>query len=320
MNDNGRTLSIVIPAYNEEGNIKRTAEVVTGLMKEHDIPVRLIFVDDGSRDRTWALIEEVSEAYDCVSGLRFSRNFGKEAAIFAGLEISDGACCCVMDCDLQHPPETIIEMYRLWQNGFEVIEGVKEDRGRESIIYKGFSKLFYRMMSKATGIDMSRASDFKLMDRSVVDSIVSMPERNTFFRAMSSWVGYKTTYVSFRVREREIGSSKWNFFKLTRYAVNNIMSFTTSPLYLVTVLGMIFLALAFILGIDSLFNYITRRAVEGFTTVILIELIVGSVVMISLGIIGAYVGKIYEEVKGRHRYIIADTASLPDRRNDRQQQ
>ena len=219
-----------------------------------------------------------------------------------------GECCAVMDCDLQHPPETLPEMYRLWRAGYQVVEGVKADRGKEGAFHRGMAKLFYRLMSAATRIDMSRASDFKLLDREVVDALAALPERNTFFRALSSWVGYKTVEVEYSVREREVGDSKWSTFALFRYAINNITSFTTKPLQLVTILGVVFLILAVIQGVDSLISYLTHRAVAGSTTVILIELIIGSIVMISLGIIGGYIAKIYEEVKGRHRFIVSGTA------------
>lgn len=309
-------LTVVIPSYNEAGNIPRTAEAVLGALTTAEIPAELMFVDDGSSDGTWDEIERASQADGRVKGVRFSRNFGKEAAIFAGLELAGGACCAVMDCDLQHPPETLVEMYRLWQTGFEVIEGVKADRGRESPLHKGMAALFYKIMSAATRIDMSRASDFKLLDRKVVDALVALPERNTFFRALSSWVGYRTTSVSYAVQEREIGQSKWSTASLVRYAVQNITSFTTKPLHLVTVLGVVFLVLAIVQGIECIVTYATHRAVAGFTTVILIELIVGSIVMISLGIIGGYIAKIYEEVKGRHRFIVAKTVGLTDRRGE----
>lgn len=315
MSDNRESLSIIVPAYNEEGNIRRATAVIRQIMEREHISAAIYFVDDGSKDDTWAEIQSAARENACVKGIHFSRNFGKEAAIFAGLEMAVGDCCAVMDCDLQHPPETLVEMYRLWENGFEVIEGIKEDRGRENVVYKGMSALFYKLMSSATKIDMSRASDFKLMDRKVVDALVSLPERTTFFRALSSWVGYKTTSVGFVVQEREVGVSKWSTISLIKYALNNIMSFTTKPLYLVTGMGVVFLILALIQGVESLIRYFTNQAMEGFTTVILIELIVGSVVMISLGIIGGYIAKIYDEVKGRHRYIVSGTVGIPARRN-----
>lgn len=317
MNEQRESLSIIVPAYNEEGNIRRTADVLRGIMERENISAAVYFVDDGSKDGTWTEIEAAAEGWPAVKGIHFSRNFGKEAAIFAGLEMAAGDCCAVMDCDLQHPPETLVQMYRLWENGFEVVEGVKEDRGRENVLYKGMSHLFYTLMSAATKIDMSRASDFKLMDRRAVDALVALPERNTFFRALSSWVGYKTTQVGFEVQEREVGTSKWSTISLIKYAISNITSFTTKPLQLVTGMGVIFLILAVVQGIEALVRYASGQALEGFTTVILIELISGSIVMISLGIIGNYIARIYDEVKARHRYIVSQTVGIPSRRDNK---
>ena len=152
-----------------------------------------------------------------------------------------------MDCDLQHPPETLIKMYRLWEDGYQVIEGVKASRGRESFIHKMFAKTFYSIISDATGIDMSRASDFKLMDRQAAEEFLKLPERNVFFRALSSWVGFKTTYVEFDVQEREAGESKWSFKSLVRYAVNNITSFSAAPMQIVTFFGVVFFVFAVLL-------------------------------------------------------------------------
>ncbi|MBQ1448107.1 MAG: glycosyltransferase family 2 protein [Erysipelotrichaceae bacterium] len=314
---NKEVLSIVIPAYNEEGNIERTTRVLSGLMESEKINYAIYYVDDGSKDKTWEQIEAIARENKRVKGIHFSRNFGKEAAMFAGLEMVAGDCAVVMDCDLQHPAETVIKMYHMWELGFEVVEGVKLDRGKESALHKFAVKVFYKLMSDSTKIDMSKASDFKLMDRKVIDALVSLPERNTFFRALSSWVGFKTTTVGFYVAEREIGTSKWNLGSLIRYAINNITSFTTKPLHLVFFMGGLYLILALIQGIECLVTYISHNAVEGFTTVILIQLITGSIVMLSLGIIGTYIAKIYEEVKNRHRYIVSKTVNIASKRNDK---
>ena len=220
--------------------------------------------------------------------------------------VKEGDCIAVMDCDLQHPPETLIKMYRLWEDGYQVIEGVKASRGRESFIHKMFAKTFYSIISDATGIDMSRASDFKLMDRQAAEEFLKLPERNVFFRALSSWVGFKTTYVEFDVQEREAGESKWSFKSLVRYAVNNITSFSAAPMQIVTFFGVVFFVFAVLLGIQSLYMYFSGHAVAGFTTVILLLLLVGSILMFSLGVIGYYIAKIYDEVKMRPRYIISE--------------
>lgn len=301
-----KKLSVVLPAYNEEQMIEKTARVVGNLLQGENIPYELVFVNDGSKDNTWKKILEIKENNPCIKGVSFSRNFGKESAVFAGIEQADGDCIAVMDCDLQHPPEVLVKMYRLWEDGFQVIEGVKASRGKESLIHKMFAKTFYKIISDATGIDMSRASDFKLLDRQAADEFLKLPERNVFFRALSSWVGFKTAYVEFDVQEREAGASKWSFKSLVRYAINNITSFSAAPMQIVTFCGIVFFIFAVILGIQSLYMYFAGHAVAGFTTVILLLLLIGSILMFSLGVIGYYIAKIYDEVKMRPRYIISE--------------
>ena len=298
-------LSIVLPAYNEEAVLKKTADTLKKVMTDAGISYQLVFVDDGSKDKTWEKIEQAAQLDICVKGVHFSRNFGKEAAVFAGLANADGDCVVVMDCDLQHPPETVVEMYALWKQGYEVVEGVKRTRGKESALHRFSAGTFYNIMSKATKVDMSRASDFKLLDRKAVDALLEMPERNYFFRAMSSWVGFKTTSVEFDVQEREAGVSKWSTTQLIKYAIKNIVGYSSAPMQVVTGAGVFVLFIAVILGIQTLVKYLTGHAVEGFTTVILLILLIGSIIMISLGIIGYYIAKIYEEVKHRPRYIIS---------------
>ena len=285
-----KMLSVVLPAYNEEQMIKKTAQVVGDLLEKEQIPYELVFVNDGSKDHTWEKILELKEERAHIKGVCFSRNFGKEGAVFAGITQAEGDCIAVMDCDLQHPPEILI----------------KASRGRESFIHKMFAKTFYSIISDATGIDMSRASDFKLMDRQAAEEFLKLPERNVFFRALSSWVGFKTTYVEFDVQEREAGESKWSFKSLVRYAVNNITSFSAAPMQIVTFFGVVFFVFAVLLGIQSLYMYFSGHAVAGFTTVILLLLLVGSILMFSLGVIGYYIAKIYDEVKMRPRYIISE--------------
>lgn len=300
-----KLLSVILPAYNEEKMIEKARDTLGRILSEQDIPYEIVFVDDGSKDQTWSEIEKAAEKDNHVAGVHFSRNFGKESAMMAGLASAGGDCCVVMDCDLQHPPETVVEMYRLWEQGYEVVEGVKHSRGKESLAHRASAGMFYKIISKAVGIDMSRASDFKLLDRKAVDALLEMPERNAFFRALSAWIGYKTTSVEFDVREREEGVSKWSTKSLIRYAITNIVSFSSAPMQFVTGAGVFMFLLAVVLGIQTLVHYFTGNAVEGFTTVILLLLLIGSILMISLGIIGYYISKIYEEVKGRPRYLIS---------------
>ena len=306
-------LSVILPSYNEEKMIAKATARMAEILQPEKIDYELLFIDDGSRDGTWAQINEAAEKDSHVVGVHFSRNFGKEAAMFAGLEQARGDCCVVIDCDLQHPPEKIVEMYRLWEQGYEVVEGIKEDRGEESGLHKFAANSFYGLISKATGMDMSYSSDFKLLDRKVVDTLNSLPERNVFFRALSFWVGYKKTSVSYCVQERTEGVSKWSTKSLIKYALTNISSFSSAPLHIVTVLGFIMLAVAFVLGIIALVQKISGVALGGFTTVILLLLFSASVIMISLGIIGYYIARIYDEIKGRPRYIISRICGREDK-------
>ena len=300
-------ISIIIPSYNEEGNVRHIAEVVSGIMNENYIPYELIFVNDGSSDRTWEILEQMAYEDDRIVAVNFSRNFGKESAIFAGLEQARGDAVVLMDCDLQHPPETIVEMYNIWKNNdVDVVEGRKADRGKENKAYRGFSLLFYKLINKASGLDMNAASDFKLLDRKAVDALLSMPERLTFFRAMSSWVGFKTEKVYFEVADREVGESKWTTKGLIKFAINNITSFTSAPMQIVTVFGVITFIISLILGITTLIQKIIGVSDAGVPTVIILQLLTSSIIMFSLGIIGFYISKIYEEIKNRPRYLIRD--------------
>ena len=300
-------LSVVIPAYNEQEMVPVAAREIAAVLAAADIENELIFVDDGSKDATWAQIRAASDAAKNVRGVHFSRNFGKEAAIFAGLQHAKGDCVAVIDCDLQHPPEKLVEMYRLWEQGVQVIEGVKADRGKESVLHRLSAKLFYSLISRATKVDMSRASDFKLLDRRAVNVILTMREKRAFFRALSSWVGFTTAEVSYEVRERTAGESKWSTWSLMKYAVSNITAFTAMPLHLVTFFGALTLLVSLVMGVIALVQKFMGIALGGFTTVIILLLFLGSLIMLSLGIIGYYLGNIYEEIKDRPRYIVADT-------------
>lgn len=305
-------LTVVLPSYNEEASVPRAAQTITAILSEAEICHELLFVDDGSRDNTWDAIGKAANQNAAVRGVRFSRNFGKEAAIFAGLAQAKGDCVVVMDCDLQHPPEKIVEMYRLWQSGAQVVEGVKSYRGKENPLHTFAAKSFYSIISSATRIDMSRASDFKLLDRRAVDTLLAMREKNAFFRALSSWIGFETAQVEFEVQPRLEGESKWSLVSLIKYAVTNIVSFTTAPLQLVTLMGAGVFVASVVLGVWSLWQKFSGQALEGFTTVILLQLIIGSALMFCLGIIGYYIAKIYEEIKDRPRYILSQVCGGKD--------
>lgn len=311
--ENSAMLSVIIPSYNENENIRRTAQTIAGILRDAAIEYELIFVDDGSRDTTWTEICAAHDSDPCVRGLGFSRNFGKEGAIFAGLKNARGDCAVVIDCDLQHPPELIPQMYQLWQGGAEVVEAIKRSRGKEGLFHKIFARSFYKMMKSSSGINLDGASDFKLLDRKVINALNELPERITFFRALSSWVGFTTERVEFDVQPRAAGKSKFSMKSLFRFALNNITSFTDVPIRLITWVGVIFGIMALVLGIQTLVKYFCGQAAEGFSTVILLILITGACVLLGVGVIGYYLSKIYEEIKQRPRYIVARTTGGKER-------
>ena len=299
-------LSIIVPSYNEEKCIKHAYSAIQDLLNKNNIEGEFIFVDDGSTDNTYKVINELSLEVGNIVGLHFSRNFGKESAISAGLAAVNGDCAVVIDCDLQHPPEKIIEMYRLWEQGYEIIEGIKNQRGQEKKMHSIGAKFFYSLISHMAGFDMANSSDFKLLDRKVIDVLNKMPERG-FFRAISYWVGYNKATVTYDVRERVEGESKWSTKGLVKYAFSNISSYSTAPMQIVTALGVVMLIISAIFGVWALIDKIVGRALEGMTTVIIITIFIGSIIMVSLGIIGYYIARIYEEIKGRPKYIISST-------------
>ncbi|NLM09367.1 MAG: glycosyltransferase family 2 protein [Clostridiaceae bacterium] len=299
-------LSVIIPVYNEEKQIEKTIKEVKSVTAQLDEDFEIIVIDDGSSDNTWHILKGLAGKNPEVSAFRFSRNFGKEAAIMAGLSNAKGDACITMDADLQHPPELIPEMIRFWKEGFEVVEAVKKDRGKETPVSRFSASLFYKIMHRLSGFNLQNASDYKLLDKKVVHEIVQMPEKETFFRGLTAWVGYKRTEVYFSVPERKTGKSGWSKLKLFRLAITAFTSFSSLPLQFVTFIGILFLIGSFILGIQTLIMKLKGWAIGGFTTVILLLLIIGSCLMISLGMIGIYIARIYNEVKSRPRYIISE--------------
>lgn len=308
-------ISLIIPFYNEEKQIPETVGTVIPILNSLEYDYEMILVDDGSKDRTYNMLERACEysrpqntgGYKGqIISLGFSRNFGKEAAICAGLNESSGDAVILMDGDLQHPPEYIPQMMAIWQNGdADVVEGVKSSRGKESFSTKLNALLFYKIFSKASGYELKNASDFKLLDKQVVDEWKKLGEHDTFFRALSAWLGFRRKTFEFDVPPRKTGESKWSVIHLAKLSINAITSFSALPLYMITLMGFASLFFSFIIGIQTIVKWAMGTAATGFTTVILLLLLIGGLIMISLGLIGIYIARIYTEVKGRPRYIIS---------------
>jgi polyisoprenyl-phosphate glycosyltransferase len=320
MKSQSPTFSLVIPVYREGAHLHGSLTTIRAVMDQVDEPYEIVLVDDGSPDDSWSVMEEEARGDSRIHSIRLSRNFGKEAALCAGLEFAQGEAFIVMDADMQHPPILIHEMIKVWRaTGANVVEAVKEDVVGEPITVKWRRQFYYSMMNRLSGFDLKGASDFKLMDRKVRQAWLKMGERNLFFRGMMAWLGFKRERVGFSVPERTGGFSGWPLRRLIRLAMTSIMAFSTIPLRFASVTGLLFLLFAAFVGLDSLISWWRGVAVPGATTIILLQLIIGAAVLLSLGVIGEYIGRIYDEVKGRPRYVISDiagkkSAQVPDLR------
>ena len=304
-------VTILMPVYNEGASIRQTLSQVEQVLSEAGIPHAYLLVDDGSTDDTWQQLLLAGQELPGLRLVRLSRNFGKEAALCAGLERAGGDAVIVMDADLQHPPRYLPRMVELWQQGYEIVDGVKTHRGREPFFRRWGAALYYRLLGRLTGLSQQPLSDFKLLSRRALDAWKQLPERDTYFRGMSAWLGFARCQMPFEVEPRRQGRTKWRFSALLRLFVDSIIAYTAAPLLLVGVMGLVMLGAAAVLTVQTLWMYFSRQAQTGFSTVILLQLFIGSGLMLALSVIGLYIGKIYEEVKGRPRYLVQeDTGAL----------
>ena len=303
-----KKISIIVPCFNEEEVIDVFYEKLTSFWREALAQYELepVFIDDGSTDRTRDRILGILDKDDTVRYGSFTRNFGKEAAMFAGLNLCSGDCAIVMDADLQHPVEVIPDMISAWEGGYEIVEGIKSSRGKERGDHSILAALFYRIISSQTGFDMRNSSDFKLLDRKVIDVLGTFTEHETFFRALSFWTGFKSTSVEYAVQKRAAGKSKWRSSSLIKYALRNIIEFTYAPLYLIMVLGIVVMLIGAWLGIDAVITYFEGKAVGGYPSLVILITLSTGAILTSLGIISVYLAKVFNEVKNRPRYIFRD--------------
>lgn len=310
-------LTAVIPVYNEGAALRSNLPVIAAALNA--IPgasLRLLLVDDGSADDTADWLREYCSENPAADFLSLTRNFGKEAAILAGLQHARGDAVVVMDSDLQHPPDLVARMVAIWRQGVDVVEACKSSRGSESGLSAVFALVFYRLFGWLAQIDIQQSSDFKLLDRRVVDAYCALPERKRFFRGLTAWMGFASARVYFDVPDRLHGSSSWSRFKLLRLSVDALTGFSTGALHLVTLLGFLALLVSVVIGSVALYHKLVGVAVDGFTTVILIVLLLGSFIMVGLGIIGIYLEQIFTEIKGRPTYLIDERKRGPARRDD----
>jgi polyisoprenyl-phosphate glycosyltransferase len=312
MRQNHPKYSIVIPVYRESQGIALLLAAIQLQLDQIDGQAEIILIDDGSPDDTWAVLSDCADKYPVLKAVRLSRNFGKEYALAAGLELAQGDAVIIMDGDLQHPPELIPAMIERWQtdSSIEIVEAVKVTRGRERPLNRIGAQAFYGLLRRMSGFDLRNASDYKLLDRKVINAWRRMDEHNLFFRGMTAWLGFKRVQIPFSVPNRISGEPRWSIGNLIKLALTGITAFSSLPLHFVTVSGCLFFIFSIVLSAQSLYLKLTGQAVDGFATVIILLLATGSLLMISLGIIGIYLARIYDEVKRRPRYLITDSFNL----------
>ncbi|MEE0861515.1 MAG: glycosyltransferase family 2 protein [Lachnospiraceae bacterium] len=308
-----KTIDIIVPCYNEEDVLKLFYEESSKVTDNiSDYSCRYIFVDDGSRDNTLSILMELSKEHENVKYISFSRNFGKEAAMYAGLDHSTGDYVVIMDADLQHPPTMIPDMIKGIQEGYDCCAARRTTRKGEAPVRSLFSRMFYRVNKKMTNIDLVQgAVDFRIMTRQMVDSVLELSERQRFSKGIFSWVGFKTKWLPYENVERPLGSTKWSFWGLFKYAIDGITSFSITPLRIVTGMGFLISIFAFIYSIVTLIKTIIFGIdVPGYTTTLCAILFLGGIIELSIGVLGEYIANIYMEVKNRPLYILKDT-NLP---------
>lgn len=301
----GTELSVIVPAFNESLGIAEFLDILFGVLRGCCARFDVWVVDDGSRDDTWQRLRSARERYPELRGLRFTRNFGKEAALLAGLRQATGEAVVVMDSDGQHPPSLLPKMLDAWRAGeAQIIAAQKAARPTDSRIERVNAHLFNTLMRIMTGLDLSAASDYRLLDRRVVDALLAFPERVRFFRGMTVWTGFAIKHLAFDVAPRIAGTSHWSTGQLTKLAINAITAYSAKPLGLVFRLGLVGMVAAFLLFLQAMYSWAVGIAVSGWTSVTVVLLFFGSANLLGIGVLGAYLAQLFDEIKARPEYLI----------------
>ena len=315
-----KLLTIIVPCYNEQEVLPLFVEAITPVRKklfdEYQLNTELLFVDDGSSDRTLTLLRDFHTEDKSVRYISFSKNFGKEAGILAGLKNAKGDYAVLMDADLQHPPELLPKMYsELTGGSYDSVAMYRDDRKKEGFFRRHFSSMFFKLMNRLSKLNMvNGATDFRMMNRPMINAIISMPETNRFSKGIFNWVGFNTKWLPFETGERPAGESKWSFGKLISYSFDALLSFSEVPLKICSWLGIIFCLISFITGlVHFIKTLVFGDPVAGFPTLYLMMLLLGGIVLLFLGIMGQYMARIYLEIKQRPVYIVKESDDSLDR-------
>jgi len=303
--DRNVELSVIVPAFNEAQGIAAFLEILFGVLRGCCTRFDVWVIDDGSRDDTWQCLRSARERYAELRGLRFTRNFGKEAAVLAGLRQATGAAVVVMDSDCQHPPSLLAKMLEAWRAGeAHIIAAQKAARPSDSWIERLNARVFNSLMRTMTGLDLSGASDYRLLDRRVVDALLAFPERVRFFRGMTVWSGYTTKHLAFEVAPRIAGTSRWSTRQLTKLAINSITAYSAKPLSLIFRLGLVGMLAACVLFLQAVYSWLAGIAVSGWTSMTVVMLFFGSANLLGIGVLGAYLAQLFDEIKARPEYLV----------------
>jgi dolichol-phosphate mannosyltransferase len=316
--ENKKLLSVVIPVYNEQEVITETYKRLNQTLYNLDMNVEYIFINDGSKDDTYLKLKEISVTSSAVKVINFSRNFGHQIAITAGMDFSKGDAVAVIDADLQDPPEVILKMVEKWKEGYEVVYGKRSHREGETFFKKFTAKMFYRVIDNMTDVKLPvDVGDFRLIDRKVCNAMKSLPERARYVRGLVSWVGFNQTSVEYIREKRFAGETKYPLRKMIKLATDGIISFSYRPLKLATFMGMLVSAFSFIYLIIILCQKLfTNSTVDGWASTMAVSLFFNGVMLIVMGIMGEYVGRIYEEVKARPLYLVGNLINFDEEDNN----
>lgn len=311
MNTNSPVLSVVVPLYNEEEVINESYRRLKLALDEIGEPYEVIMVNDGSRDKTAILASEICEKDENFKLLNFSRNFGHQIAITAGMDYTSGDAIVVIDADLQDPPEVIKEMFAKWREGYDVVYGKRSKRHGETFFKKITAKVFYRFLRMITDVDMpTDVGDFRLIDKKVKEALALVNEKNRYIRGIISWLGFKQTSVEFVREKRFAGETKYPLKKMLKFATDAIISFSNKPLKIATYVGMLLSFFSFLYLIVVVIQKMLGVTVDGWASILAVNLLFNGVILVILGIIGEYIGRIYDEAKNRPLYIVANSKNF----------
>ncbi len=304
-----KLVSILIPCFNEEQSLPFLHQALQDLMRDSNYNWQILFIDDGSKDRTLKILKELASEESRYAYVSLSRNFGKENAMLAGFDYAKGDCMVIMDADLQHPPHLIPEMLKYWEEGYQDVYAKRKDRDTDSWLRKKLSNCYYQLLQKTTRVDvMQNVGDFRLLDRKCIDALKSLRESERYTKGMYSWIGFKKKEILFEPAERVAGKSTFSYGRLASLAMEGFTSFSTAPLKISTIIGILVSLLSFIL----MFIYLLKALiygdpVQGFPTLITVILFLGGIQLLSLGIIGEYLGRIFIETKNRPVYLVKES-------------